>query len=131
MWRSGGAALVVYGVLLDPQDYTHRRQCGVSTTSSTKGSNSLGKSGQARRIALFLLRALERRWRTRRGSLSRRRYPDEEQERDEVGARYQERGRALEGDTATGGGAPCARGRHAMEPERRRHQFQPLRALRA
>ena len=24
-----------------------------------------------------------------------------------------------------------ARGRHAMEPERRRHQFQPLRALRA
>ena len=36
-----------------------------------------------------------------------------------------------EGDAATGGGAPCARGRHAMEPERRRHQFQPLRALRA
>ena len=32
---------------------------------------------------------------------------------------------------ATGGGTPCARGRHAMEPERRRHKFQPLRALRA
>ena len=36
-----------------------------------------------------------------------------------------------EGDAATGSGTPCARGRHAMEPERRRHQFQPLRALRA
>ena len=46
-------------------------------------------------------------------------------------ARYQRRGCAHEGDAATGGGTPCARGRHAMEPERRRHQFQPLRALRA
>ena len=52
---------------------------------------------------------------------------DEEQAGDKTGARYQERGRALEGDTATGSGTPCARGRHAMEPERRRHQRQPLR----
>ena len=50
---------------------------------------------------------------------------------DEAGTRYQRRGCAHEGDAATGGGTPCARGRHAMEPERRRHQFQPLRALRA
>ena len=57
--------------------------------------------------------------------------PDEEQACDEAGTWYQERGCAHEGDAATGGGAPCARGRHAMEPERRRHQFQPLRALRA
>ena len=35
--------------------------------------------------------------------------------------RYQRRGCAHEGDAATGGGTPCARGRHAMEPERRRH----------
>ena len=26
-------------------------------------------------------------------------------------------------------GTPCARGRHAMEPERRRRQLQPLRAI--
>ena len=35
----------------------------------------------------------------------------------------------FEGDAAAGGGTPCARGGHAMEPERRRHQFQSLRAL--
>ena len=52
---------------------------------------------------------------------------DEEQAGDEASARYQRRGCALEGNTATGGGAFCARGRHAMEPERRRHQRQPLR----
>ena len=38
---------------------------------------------------------------------------------------------ALEGDAAAGGGTPCARGGHAMEPERRQHQFQSLRALSA
>ena len=53
----------------------------------------------------------------------------EEQAGDEAGTRYQRRGRALEADAAAGGGTPCARGGHAMEPERRRHQFQSLRAL--
>ena len=40
------------------------------TTSSTNGSNIRGEPGRARRTALSHLRALERRWRTRRGSLS-------------------------------------------------------------
>ena len=57
--------------------------------------------------------------------------PSEEQAGDEAGTRYQRRGCAHEDGAATGGGTPCARGRHAMEPERRRHQFQPLSALRA
>ena len=45
-------------------------------------------------------------------------YPVEQQERDEAGTQNETARMKV-----TGGGNPCARGRHAMETERRRHQF--------